>query len=248
MIFLFSSFTLRHKVGQHMTKKLFTMALLCLLCAGINAQDNEAIRFGIKGGLNFSTISCDEHGNIVKDRLTSLNAGGLLDIPVWNQVIYFQPYLGLSGKGVKYNLKENAESTDNGTIKVTPYYAELQTNVLFKAPLSENTKFFVGGGPYLSAGLFGKASVEGNFGGVDTDFSKNIGYTSKKLDYQDPYHWSKLKRFDYGYNLLVGVEVSRYFISAAYTQGLANIQPKSKKSGDASGKNGVFSISIGLFL
>ncbi|MDU1889939.1 MAG: porin family protein [Dysgonomonas sp.] len=230
-----------------MIKKLFTIAFISFLCAALNAQDNKTFRFGLKGGLNFSTMSCDEHGNTVKDRLTSFNLSGLVDIPIHKDIICIQPSLGLSGKGVEYKLKES-EDGDHGKIKVTPYYAELQTNFLFKAPLSDNFKFYVGAGPYLSAGLFGKTTIEGRFFGEEVNIDKNIHYTSKKVDYQEPYHWSNLKRFDYGYNLLLGVELSRYIVSASYTQGVANVQPKSKKSGDASGKNGVFSVSVGLYL
>lgn len=220
-------------------KKLFFIVFIGLLSVNAAAQET---RFGIKGGVNTSNVTKDKDGNIDKNNnLISCHIGAFVDMPLVGEVFYFQPALLLTGKGVKYDLGAL------GTIKYNPYYADLQANFVFKLPIGTNSlKVFAGAGPYLSAGLFGKAKFE-NFGGLGIDKSVDIKFTSDENGSSlDPDSYTNVKRWDYGANILAGVEISRFVVSANFEYGLAKIQPGSKNSEDDFGKNRALSVSVGV--
>ncbi len=230
-------------------KKLLILVFTGLFILNLNAQNEKKINIGFKGGLNFADMTKDKYGNLTNNKLTTFNVKAIADAPLINDIIYFQPSFGLSGKGVKQK-PDKTESGEHGTIKINPYYAELQANFLFKAPLSDNVKFFVGLGPYASAGLFGKSKIEGYFQGENVSINKNIKFTNSSPDTDETNlnDQIKIKRFDFGYNILTGLEINRYIISVGYEQSFSSIYPQIKGGNSNPGKNCVFNVSIGVFL
>jgi hypothetical protein len=229
-----------------MKKTLFSL-VLCLLFFNAQAQDKNA-RIGIKGGLNFATISVDEDNpiNVDKNKIISTFQVGLFaDVPLAS-ILYFQPALTLSGKGAKYDIIDVSDN-NNLTVKLNPYYLDLQTNLLLKFPVTESTKVFIGAGPYAAAGLFGKASIKGKFMGVTVDEDFDINYTNNKSDVSSSNYtgYANIKRFDFGGNLVAGVEFGRLVLSANYVHGLVNIQSGTTNDDNDFGKTRSFNMTIG---
>ncbi|WP_413998358.1 porin family protein [Flavobacterium sp. W1B] len=79
-------------------KKILLVAVITVLgLANVNAQE---IKFGIKGGLNFASISGDNTENV--DLVTAFNFGVLAEIPI-SEKFSFQPELMYSGQGYSFN-------------------------------------------------------------------------------------------------------------------------------------------------
>lgn len=83
-------------------KKLFLFAILFVFCFAINAQSQstrspEEVRFGLKVGANFATLTGDTEN--VKSR-TSLHFGGVVEIPI-SENFSVQPEILYSSQGAK---------------------------------------------------------------------------------------------------------------------------------------------------
>ncbi len=78
-------------------KKILVLVVVTVLgFANVNAQE---IKFGVKGGLNFATISGDNTKGI--DVVTAFNFGVLSEIPISDK-FSFQPEIMYSGQGYSF--------------------------------------------------------------------------------------------------------------------------------------------------
>lgn len=79
-------------------KKILVLAVFTVLgFTNVNAQE---IKFGVKGGLNFSTVSGDNTENI--DYVTSYHFGVVSEIPL-SEKFSFQPEVLYSRQGYSFN-------------------------------------------------------------------------------------------------------------------------------------------------
>jgi len=79
-------------------KKILLLAVITVL--GFTNAKAQKIKFGVKGGLNFASVSGDNTEGI--DGVTSFNFGVLSEIPISDK-FSFQPELMYSGQGYSYN-------------------------------------------------------------------------------------------------------------------------------------------------
>src|ERR1700753_434132 len=149
-------------------KKTILVALLSVISFTTFAQN---ITFGVKGGLNISTIdynypittnSGSSSINLYPSSLKSFNAGIFADFKFGN--ISLQPALNFTGKGGE----EQVDLTDNkgnpaGTSvnKLTLYYLQLPVNIVYHVPLLIGNVYF-GAGPYIAKGISGTSKYPGN--------------------------------------------------------------------------------------
>jgi hypothetical protein len=158
-----------------MKNSIFTFTFL-LLFQLANAQDKA--RFGVRAGV----ISAKQKtGSLSSPSLLSYSFGVLLDKPLSNQKISFQPNLLFTIKGGG----ATKTSSSINFIEAKYNYLELPANILFN--LSEILS--IGGGPYLAYALSGKVG-------------------EKEVSFDDN---SSIKRIDYGYNLQAQINISKGF-------------------------------------
>lgn len=159
--------------------------------------DSSKLKFGIKGGVNFSNLYTDnvEDNNV----LTGFNAGLFARLPI-TQTFAIQPELLYTTKGaeLEYN---NAFVNGTSTFKLN--YLELP--VLLVVNVSEN--FSIHGGPYLAYLIDGQATnnsqgtlfdVENNldnddYNKFDSGVSFGIGYDTDKIGFGVRYNYGLQK-------------------------------------------------------
>lgn len=227
-------------------------AVTLLMSFGAMAQSKISPNRGgfiIRGGVNFANISVTDNGRVDKaNSFTSFHAGIGFDVPL-SDYFSLQPGLIFTGKGAKTQL---GRETDNFYYKATsnPMYLELPVNFVGKIPVGEYSKFFIGAGPYAAAGIAGKNKVEINTLGVVSNSSKNIIYSNDNptTSQEENYGYGKLKKFDYGVNVLAGIEFPKFSLGANYGYGMAKINSGSDNSANDKGKNRVISLSLGIKL
>jgi hypothetical protein len=205
----------------------------------------------IKGGLNLSNISTKSDGSIDDaNTLASFNAGVIADLPLAS-VLSLQTGLQLSGKGAKanYYFDDNNRNDNYVKSKFNPLYLELPVNLVFKFPVADNARFFVGAGPYVAMGLGGKTKTESKLLGVTSTSERDIAFNDDDptTSGQEDAGVNKLRRFDYGLNGVAGVEVNRFTIGVGYGWGLAKISSIDDDDNDKN-KYRVFSVSLGVRL
>lgn len=204
--------------------------LLCTVFA-VSITVFSQPRFGIKGGLNLANQKIklsvmgqdfDQSG----DAILSFHIGGVAEIPI-TSYFSFRPELLLSGKGMNFTGED-----DNGDpleAKIRPFYLELPLNFVYTYETPTGLRLFGGVGPSIAYGLFGKVKSDG----ISEDAFQDEGF----------------KRFDFGINILGGVELtSGLTFGINVTPGLVNITEAEDTSGfgaDVKWTNSYWGFSVG---
>ncbi len=228
-------------------KKFILLVFPSFILLSANAQKASAI---LRGGLNLANVSITESGRIDDAKTHTRVQVGIIGDRNLAEVIAFQPGLLVTGKGSK---TQSGDPSDASYFKATsnPIYIEIPLNLVFKAPLGGDTKFFAGAGPYLGVGVAGKNKTEGKIFGAAFSSEKNIEWSDddpSTLGYEEGAGFGILKRFDYGLNGTAGFETKNIVLSANYGLGLAKLQSGSNSSADDKNKHRVLSFTIGLKL
>ncbi|MGE7778034.1 porin family protein [Chitinophaga sp. NPDC101104] len=228
-----------------MTKKM----MLTCVAIGMSVAAMAQVRVGVKGGWNVANVSDANSGSVDKSRsLNSFHIGAIADLPL-SPVLSLQPGVFYTGKGTKL---ERGESDGLNYFKTTtgPRYIEVPVNFVGKIPVGQDTRIFLGAGPYAAFGVGGKNKWETTVAGIKTSGESNI-----KWDDDTPFNdgdpnkgYDKFKRFDYGGNLLAGIEYKNFLLSAQYGLGFGKILSGTDNSSDDKGKNRVWSFSVGYLL
>lgn len=163
-----------------------------------SSSDNSGLKFGIKGGVNFSNLYTDnvEDNNV----LTGFNAGIFTKLAI-TESLAIQPELLYTTKGaeLKYN-----NAFVNGTSTFRLNYLELP--VLLVINLTDN--FNLHAGPYFSYLLDGKVTNDSQ--GTLFDIENNI----KNEDYN---------KFDTGLSVGVGFDTDQLGFGVRYNYGLQKV-------------------------
>ena len=144
-----------------MKQTLLLAAITVLGFTNINAQK---LKFGIKGGLNFASVSGDNSRE--KKVVTSFNFGFLSEIPVSGK-FSFQPELMYSGQGYSFN---------NNTIALSYLNIPLMGKYYLTKGLSVEAGPQIG---FLLAAKNEKIDVKNSFNTFDFGVNFGLGY---KLD------------------------------------------------------------------
>ena len=226
---------------KKLTLFFIAAALISLNVAAQN--DINQTRFGVKGGVNYSQMEKSDNGIAGRSLYTGWNAGVFADVPL-SRIVSFQPVLQYSVKGTKYELFNLGEN-NNAQVKYNPQYIDLQANFVFKAPLGDGMHLFIGGGPYGAVGVAGKMKMSGYVLGQNIEESHSIKYTSDDRGDYNAEEWRKMKRWDYGFNVIGGAQIDRYILTLGWEQGLAKLQTGFNNEKDY-GRNSAFSASLGI--
>ncbi|MEQ1676162.1 MAG: porin family protein [Chitinophagaceae bacterium] len=220
-----------------------TMVLSVMLLAAVSFSAKAQI---IRAGFNAANISVTNEGDVDENKsLSSFQMGILGDIKIV-PFLYFQPGLVFTGKGSK---TQSGNTTDPTYYRATtnPYYIEIPANFVLKTP--GPIRFFAGAGPYLAIGVAGKNKVDGKFLGTSFSSEKSIEWSNDDpatLDYEEGAGYGILKRFDYGLNVVAGIEATKLVLSLGYGHGLAKLQSGSNSSADDNNKHRVLSFTVGI--
>ncbi len=211
---------------------------LSLICANVSAQKSSII---IRGGVNFANISNSTDGSYDDSKMnTGWQAGVIADLNI-TEFLAIQPGVLYTQKGIKWE-SGNEGSALYQKLTFNPQYIEVPVNLVFKTPTGA-AKLFVGAGPYAAVGVGGKFKGEGVF-----DFSNKINYSDDDplTSDEEGANAFTVKRFDYGLNGLLGVEISNLVITANYGLGLAKIRSNTDNSDGDNNKHRVFSVTAGF--
>jgi len=138
-----------------------SVKILLVITLVLSATYTQAqTRFGIKGGLNFSTVALSGGtGTITPDSKTGFNLGVISEIPLATD-FYLQPGLLFSTKGFK---------SDSETFSTN--HIDIPINALYKLHAG-SIKVLGFAGPYISYALSGKSGSDNiTFSGDNKDMN-----------------------------------------------------------------------------
>lgn len=199
---------------------LFTVAALF----SIAVSTAQEVRLGVKGGVNFATLSGDNLGNIKS--LTGFHIGALAEIPITEQFAV-QPEVLYSAQGGKYHEKGSELGVDYA-YDVETKLDYIQIPVMAKYYVIDGLS--IEAGPQISFLTSSKVEYEGSAGGITISGEDDLDDAST---------------VDFGlgagasYRLPMGL-----FFTARYNFGLSNINDASDAS-DNKIHNRVAQLSVG---
>ena len=205
-------------------KKIILIAILTLGFGTMIYAQNGAT--GIKGGINFSSLSTD--GNDDKNLKMGFNAGVFTKIPV-SESFAIQPELLYSAKGIKLNYDESAIA--DGETKFNLNYIDVPVKLVFN--LSEDFEFQFG--PYVSYLINANTDTDAEFFGGEFDSNDEL----------DRDHFNTL---DYGLTAGLGFDLDPMIFGLSYNLGLKQVAKDDDISYDLLGdaKNMVIQAYVGL--
>lgn len=205
---------------------LATFFCIFLLQTSVNAQDTP-VRFGIKGGVNFTNINTNDADE--NKMRTGFNVGLFLKFPI-TSYIAIQPELYYTTKGseVSYN-----NTFVNGTAGFHLNYIELPLMIV--GNITEN--FNVHAGPYVAYLLSGKVKNESN---IDL------------FNFEDNLNTDDFNTLETGLAVGAGIDINAVSIRLRYIQGLTKVGKERTFLGNnytvPDGKNSVINLYISLSL
>lgn len=174
------------------------------------------VTFGIRGGLNVSSMSLKEDGDL-KSR-AGFNAGMSVDFPILES-FYLQ-------SGLYYTVKGYKQEDGDWEEKVNIGYLEIPILASYRYNFSDAAQWQFNFGPYFAVGLNGN----------DKEKDGRREYEKKWYDYDDT------KRFDMGLQIGTGIVLAKhYYVGVAYEFGLLS----QVKDSDGYWKNRNFMVNVG---
>jgi len=209
---------------------ILAVALTLGLTQTSNAQDNMTsktsdVKFGIKGGVNFSNMYTDDVDD--ENVLTGFNLGLFAKVPITN-FIALQPELNYTTKGsqLTYN---NAFAQGKAKFKMD--YIEVP--LLMVVNVTKN--FNLHAGPYLAYLVHSSVSNDSD---VNT------------FDFENTLNNDDFNRFDAGLSAGLGFDFDMVSVGARYNYGLTTVGKERDFDGTnytfPDGKNSVLNFYVGL--
>ncbi len=210
-------------MNKWITGGLFTF---CLLSGAFSAyaQNDQRVRFGVKGGVNLANLYIDEVTD--EKAKAGLHAGLWMKAPI-GEFFAIQPELIWSSKGSKIGEYKNIPFTQDGQVRFNLNYVDLPVLAsLTLGPVS------IQAGPYVSY------LINANVKNLKEDLSTGAAKDLDKTDFN---------AVDYGLAGGLALDIKGFQLGARYNYGLREIG-KSDVAGQITknAKNSVAQVFVGV--
>jgi len=205
-------------------RKINLLLFIVLAAFGFSIQAQN-VHFGVKGGVNFATLSGDIED--VNSR-TSFHLGAVAEISI-SEKFSVQPELLYSSQGAK---SEYIETFEGETFSAKEEIKVDYISIPIMAKYYVGNGFSIEAGPQVSFLTSSKFEYDYSFGGISESGSEDYKDFTKGIDFG--------LGFGAGYKMDSGLN-----FSARYNLGLSNINDDPED--DSNIKNNVFQLSVGYF-
>ena len=242
-------------------KKMFFMMVLAIVgVATVSAQ----LRFGVKAGLNTSTVSGlkESLGEDFFEEGVSVPYKAGFHVGVSAQYLFTDAlgieaglYYSQIGGKIKSHMEEGGVTADMA-ITFNPSYLQLPIQLLYKIDLGSGLAIVPSAGLYLGYALGGKTGVDVKSSNAILEGILKEGIKESKIDQIELFKPVKeegfgFNRFDYGLALGLNLEYQKFVIGLGYDLGLAKLNGKDSIMGDEDlkkdFKNANIRVSVGYF-
>lgn len=210
--------------------KKIILSTIVLFISGVtmlNAQaDRKDVQIGVKGGVNSSTISADDLGDL--ESRTSFNAGLLVEIPITER-LSFQPEVFYSGQG--FDVQEIDQDNVFDTYDNIEYQLDyIQVPLLLKAYLVKGLS--VEAGPQFGFKIHEEFDSQPTSDGGDIEIDSEDSYVK---DFDTSVAVGASYKFDSG-----------FFLSVRYNIGVTDIFEDGTPFEGVDAKNNVWQFGLGF--
>ena len=198
---------------------LIALSLTIVTLGSVNAQDKEKpFSFGVKAGLNVSTISMtndmsDDVDYDYFDYVAGFHAGIILQY-MFTRNMGLESGLYYSQQGGKKEIDERiAGIRAKASYSMRPAYLQMPVLFIYKFHFSDDFSLFPSAGLYAGYGIAGKTKYEGDITGDFFDSNSESNFFQEGLN----------QRFDMGMSFGVNLQYKKFIAGISYDQGLVNI-------------------------
>ena len=221
---------------KHVLKKLTLIFPLVLLSTLLYSQGSYSLNLGNTQSFYSERLTSETEDMHLKN---GFQLGATVHIDLLKQ-LKFRSSLQLTQKGLK-TFNGSLDSPEYQERKISTTYFEMPLSVIYSIPVTQVVNLFIGAGPVLSFGLFGKS--KSIIKGIDsTGQLSTRSYSSTDLFDEKPGY----KRFDFGVDFLTGIQFKKIIITVNYNHGLVDIIKDDL--GAQHTKNRSFCLSLGYIL
>ncbi len=236
-----------------MNKKRMLLSML-LFCSATVGFSQESVKYGLKAGLNLSSLVGEYPAGLTHKSQGGFHAGVTAEYDLKGKFSLVGELLVSTQGGVSEYQKNyfnsfmgNYYEKQTQTINVT----YLNLPVLVKYHITE--KFSVEAGPQIGYAVSAKSKLEyvdstdpSNNETITLNMLEDGTFTSGGVVYS---HKKGINRMDFGFNIGTTYELSdRIFVQGRYNRGISNVDANSTSGSDTSSwniKNSVFQLSVG---
>lgn len=223
-----------NQTSNTMFKKLILSTFAVGLSCFVFGQWNYGFRLGVaRSKIDESLARVDQHMNFK----TGIQFGAIADINLLRN-LNLRPAVQLTQKG--YQAVEGKEEGPFYWYRDWVIdYLEFPLDVIYELPVGKSAKIFLGTGPVVGIGLFGKG--QGILKGTDGNGQLHTEESTGSHPFRNSY-----KKMDLGADLQTGIRLKNVVFTAGYNYGLLNIL--NYDHGIQTTKNRSFSITVGYFV
>ncbi len=230
-----------------MKKNVLILSVLLIILGNVKtvAQDSP-FRFGIKGGVNLSSLAIERDGLPDHNRKLGAHLGVTADYTV-TDAFFLQTGLSIISKGTE--IKGDAPIGFDETILYSGREASMQSQqwnlhvplyLGYEIEASPKFNILINAGPYFEWGIAGKTKLTG-----DIIYGDMIEFSTLKYD---TFGEKGLESFDMGIGAGVGVDIGEVVIGLNYELGMRDIGPSEESHiafyNNSSYKNRNISLSL----
>jgi len=207
---------------------------------------NAQMKIGLQAGYNHSKFTKTKFSPnpIYESYETSwfrgFNIGVVTEIAIAND-LYLQPGILLQGKGTHLSF---TSSFDTSSRFIELHYLELPLSLKFKTNWGNNMRAIT------SLGLYGSKAIRGVEKGSGISYSGPHSFYNK-VEFSNKNETQRLptiiKPFDFGYSLLLGVEIKNFQLFTTFSQSFKGITPN-EKIYNGNFRNSTLSLSVTYFI
>jgi hypothetical protein len=225
--------------------------ILFILLVFISAKSFSQIKIGLQAGYNsanfaqYGAAPLSDYG-ITTSAISTFNAGVVSEIPLHKRLSLQGSlfYFGSGSNVVGSGGEPAGMSYSNTTLRL--FYLRLPVNIVYKIKLNDQLNILTGAGLYIAKGLSGTQKGYQYYNGdfppyFDTTFLNNKVHFADKANSSDPI---TVKSFDFGYNILAGLEWKEFQLTATYCHGFSQVFPEGSNDAGYNYKNAVFGVSL----
>jgi len=203
--------------GGGVSARRIAATALALVILGASTTSAQTFQFGVKGGVNFATLSVEDGDSAFDSRIGAV-IGGFVTWQAFSW-LELQPEVLFTSKGAKVE-----ESGISSNLIVD--YLEVPILARYSRPLSDNWRVFVAGGPTVAVRLRARTTTEFSGGTEEIDIDDDV------------------EQMDFGVAVGGGVEVGRWILDGRYTFGLSDVDADTSDA--ATFRNRVISVTAGF--
>lgn len=225
-----------------MRKSIKLFALAVFLFTNTRGQ----IKAGLQAGGTISEFTSAHHlGNqyfrsYSTNPYASFSMGLTGEIGIYKK-ISLQSAISIVSKGSGLRT-ETSFSMNYRNIQVI--YLQVPVNIVYKYYSDKNNSAFIGGGLYAGRGIWGVEAGNGFSTRGNYIIGNKIIFSTENPGQSLP---TNIKPFDIGFNVLAGVTLNQFEISAAFSRGFSNVLSNAELY-DGNYKNTTVSILLAYYL